>query len=439
MSRAALRFVHASDLLLDAPLRGLYGFAVDAQASVAGEAVRTLENIVAACLQHNADFLLLAGRTFEGLQFSLAEQVALRTALERLAIRDIPVFIQPADADEDSWWQSIPELPDNTTVLSSGEAAAVVRDGLTIAEIAAATAGDVAATERPAVSQPPTDPPAEGFQIAVLTAAEAAALVAACTRPACDARTKTAIEAAAAGIDDCSARRATTPGYDYIATVGDRRRTLSTPFGLMHAPGPARGLDPASTGAHGCTLVEISTDRSVRRTMIPTACVRRERFLVHVNEHTIRDELLSEMQFVLDRCVPEATEDAWLVAWLLQGVGPLFEELQDETFQRELTADLTWRTAQPRETVIHHRIRLMRDAVGTDRELRDHPLLAQFVERLDQPSIAMPQAMHALLDPVAQPADGSTALAACAGSADPEAVLGRARDLGREWFISATP
>ncbi|MFT3924954.1 MAG: DNA repair exonuclease [Myxococcales bacterium] len=59
-------FVHAADLHLDSPLRGLARYEGAPVAEVRGATRRALENLVQLCLEENARFLLLAGDLYDG-------------------------------------------------------------------------------------------------------------------------------------------------------------------------------------------------------------------------------------------------------------------------------------------------------------------------------------------------------------------------------------
>src|SRR4051812_45279703 len=59
-------FVHAADLHLDSPLRGLSRYEGAPVSEVRGASRRALENLVQLCLDENARFLLLAGDLYDG-------------------------------------------------------------------------------------------------------------------------------------------------------------------------------------------------------------------------------------------------------------------------------------------------------------------------------------------------------------------------------------
>lgn len=424
MPRTPLRFVHAAGLFLDVPLRGTGELSGDLR-SVAEEAtVAALHNVIAACLDHEADFLLLAGDTFDEARHSLRARVALRQGLEQLAQHEIPVFVLPGQADGGTAWDAIPDLPENVTVLRPGEEPALLTcDDQPLAEIVAVLSHDVLKD-----AETDDDVDAPPFRVALLPPDETAALVAACVSPHRDgaphALIAAVVEGTTAAVPEPAGGR-----FDYLALGGPVRKTVTTPAGLLHGPGAAQGLTHRQTGPHGITLVEVAEDGTIVRTRIDTAPVRWEQFVVYINERTIREELLEEMQFVLDRALPEPSERLWLITWAIHGSGPLFESLADETTRHALVAELEWNAAAAHDLGVQHSLRLCRDAIGSDEELRDNRLATEFAQRLESTPLSstLPTAE---LDPAV-----GDRLSALLPNFDPAAILGHARQFGRSWFV----
>ena len=100
-------FVHAADLHLDAPFRGLSdSLLADAGGQGRPSAERktlarllreasflALERLTAFCILSGADFLLLAGDVYNAAESSLKARLALRDAFLRLKEHGIAVFL----------------------------------------------------------------------------------------------------------------------------------------------------------------------------------------------------------------------------------------------------------------------------------------------------------------------------------------------------------
>ena len=96
-------FIHAADLHLDAPFRGLgllpenEGFAPQRALRQAG--FLALERLTGLCIASGADFLLLAGDVYNSADSSLRARLALRDAFVRLETAGIGVFLAHGNHD----------------------------------------------------------------------------------------------------------------------------------------------------------------------------------------------------------------------------------------------------------------------------------------------------------------------------------------------------
>ena len=123
-------FVHAADLHLDAPFRGLGGVFsgcpedTDRLAELFREATFTaLDRLVLLCIREQADFLLLAGDVYNSAESSLRARLALRDAFVRLGREGIGVFLVHGNHDPVGADDGIIPWPGNVTVF--GEEAGV--------------------------------------------------------------------------------------------------------------------------------------------------------------------------------------------------------------------------------------------------------------------------------------------------------------------------
>ena len=94
--------------------------------------------VIAAAVDSQVDFVLLAGNSFVEAEQSLAARLALLDGFAELAGNDIRVFILPGPLDPIAAWRQIPDLPENVTLLDPGQKfAAVKRDETVIARVGA--------------------------------------------------------------------------------------------------------------------------------------------------------------------------------------------------------------------------------------------------------------------------------------------------------------
>ncbi len=135
---STLCFIHAADLHLDAPFRGIGQEAPEAVARTLREAsFVALDRLVALCEREKPAFLLLAGDILNQEERSARAQLRLLEAFRRLEAAGVPVFMVHGNHDPlGSQFASI-RYPANVTVFGSEYAHYAVRDasGQTVAVI----------------------------------------------------------------------------------------------------------------------------------------------------------------------------------------------------------------------------------------------------------------------------------------------------------------
>ena len=109
---AKLRFIHAADLHLDSPFRGIRG---EAPPRVAETLQRSTfdayEKIIQLCLDERVDALLVAGDVYDGADRSLRAQLKFVDGLKRLDEAGIRSFICHGNHDPLDGWQDRLDLP----------------------------------------------------------------------------------------------------------------------------------------------------------------------------------------------------------------------------------------------------------------------------------------------------------------------------------------
>jgi exonuclease SbcD len=114
-----VKFVHAADLHIDSPLRGLDKYEGAPAARLRAATRRALENLVALCIEEQAAFLLLAGDVFDGSWKDFSTGLFFATQMTRLREAQIPVVIVRGNHDAASSITKSLRLPDNVHELSS--------------------------------------------------------------------------------------------------------------------------------------------------------------------------------------------------------------------------------------------------------------------------------------------------------------------------------
>eukprot|EP00913_Durusdinium_trenchii_P023315 g21893.t1 len=398
-----LRYIHAANLNLDTPLTSIGECDSASRDIVENATLTSFERIVSRCVDHNVDFLLLTGNTFDEADRSLPARRALLNGLEQLDANDIRVFVLPGENDPVDAWRAIPELPDNVTVFfdSDNEPVAVIRDDRVIASVSAGTAARFRRSPNDTVTTQTGH-----WQIGL------------------------------AGIFDPPELQQQSPALtvDYLALSGDMpRTTIETEFAPAHHPGSAQGLSNDETGPHGCTLVSVDTERRVRIKLLETAAVRWNRIAVAVTEDLHQHELLEMMRDELCSDPPTAAEQLRIVLWSLRGSGALWESLHTEDTCCQLFESLKRSTYSDSQVRWLFRHQLTADQLADSGEptVPEDSLIAMYARALNSEAAAPSDLING------HPGDPSIddpRILEFAKRCDVENIAQHARRLGSEWL-----
>lgn len=112
VSMPLLKFVHAADLHLDSPFRGIGGEAPDYVADTLRRATFDVyDNIIDLCWQERADALLVAGDIYDGADRSLPAQLRFVDGLNRLDAGGVRSFVCHGNHDPLDGWEARLTLP----------------------------------------------------------------------------------------------------------------------------------------------------------------------------------------------------------------------------------------------------------------------------------------------------------------------------------------
>ena len=439
MPREGLRFVHTTNLFLDHQLRDAGPLSDSIRPIVEDAALTAFERVIAACVDHEVDFLLLVGNSFTEKDRSLRARVALLKGFEQLGQRDIQVFVVPGPADPAAAWRAIPDIPSHVTLFldDGSEPVAALRDGTVIASIVSLdpdslpAAGSRAKGHTQGVSKTPVT--SARFSIGLMGAQTKRPLQA--DAWGSQESLVTANERFGEALSDVAASHE----IDYLALGGGcERTTIGLERGVAHDPGGTQGLHPSETGAHGCTLVDVDSDGTVRCTTIPTAPVRWERLAVDINDGTNQDELVIAMHCALTERRPEPTEKVWLIDWVITGSGPLFDLLAQEAVRSEVIALLEASEPLPEGLLQSHRFHRMPPCQPADSDSQRNHFARQYFERLDGELPLSPETLHRLLERADLPAGGwSGRIESLLGDLDLDTIGVHARRHGMGWLAKS--
>jgi exonuclease SbcD len=130
----SVTIVHAADIHLDSPLRGLGRLRDKSLVADLRQATRlAFCNLINLVVERQADALVLAGDIYDG---DSDDYATARFFVEQLSVLNdagIPVFLVAGNHDAESVITKVLTLPDNVTTLSTAEPQTVVREDLGLA------------------------------------------------------------------------------------------------------------------------------------------------------------------------------------------------------------------------------------------------------------------------------------------------------------------
>jgi DNA repair protein SbcD/Mre11 len=113
-----ISFIHVADLHLDSPMVGLKSLPPNIYTRVRESTFTAFRKITAAAIHHQVDFMIIAGDLFDGEDRSLRAQSRFRTEMQKLAEKEIPVYIIHGNHDHlNGSWVHL-DMPSNVHVFA---------------------------------------------------------------------------------------------------------------------------------------------------------------------------------------------------------------------------------------------------------------------------------------------------------------------------------
>jgi exonuclease SbcD len=123
-------FVHAADLHLDTPFRGIGETAPHVGDALREASLGALDNLVELCLGRGAAFLVVAGDVYDGIERGIRAQLRFHDGIRRLSEAGVWTFVVHGNHDPiEAGWSAIQSWPERVRVFGSDElGVAVVGD-----------------------------------------------------------------------------------------------------------------------------------------------------------------------------------------------------------------------------------------------------------------------------------------------------------------------
>ncbi|WP_169083393.1 exonuclease SbcCD subunit D [Paenibacillus sp. PL91] len=308
----SFRFIHAADLHLDSPFRGLAKAPGRVREALADSTFAALRQLTVAAIREHADFIVLAGDLFDEADRSLRAQLMLVREWEKLEEHGIGVFIIHGNHDPLNGARAALKLPPNVYVFGAEQMEympAYRRSGELAAFIYGRSYGTRVMTENMAAGY--RIQPEAPFHIALLHG-----------------------NVNGDGSHDpyapCTLGELTGgKGFDYWALGHIHHRSVLHTYPHVVYSGNTQGRNPREIGAKGCYIVDVSASRAIELKFLPLDRVRWHEQSFSIAAVSSEQELLQQLDGVIDQVLAEAEGRSVMLRLILTDRGPLHQKLSD--------------------------------------------------------------------------------------------------------------
>jgi hypothetical protein len=311
------RFIHASDLHLERPPRGLAEVPDSLRPTLVDAPYRAAERVFDAALKERVDFVVLAGDVIDPLASGPRGLVFLAEQFTRLAAQAIRVYWAGGRSDDFERWVDAWPLGENVFRFPLHRVERIVhtRGGQALAQILGTSSQQ-----------------RKKIRVADFRMGE------------------DSLFALAVAYGSIDADSLATHAAHYWALGGehDRRNVPSGPS-TAHYCGTPQGRRPQESGPRGCTLVQVDETGRIRTSFVTTDAVR------YLDEHITLNEAATSEQLhdVIRERIGELGGDPFgpelLIHWTVGGSKKLSGELERGKLAADLVARLRsdYPTARP--------------------------------------------------------------------------------------------
>jgi len=313
------RFVHAADLHLDTPFKGIGATAPFVAGRLREASLDAFDALVDLCLEREAAFLVIAGDIYDGPERGLRAQLRFRDGLARLSEAGVYSFVVHGNHDpvETGWSALSGPWPERVTVFGSRavQAVRVELDGIPLATVQGISFAKRSESENLALGFAHKAGP--GIQVGVLH---------------CNVR------GAATGYDDyspCTLEDLIGIGLDYFALghihtrmILSGRNGADDPWVVYSGNLQARSPKPSERGPKGAVVVHVKAGRIAETESVSCDVVRFDQIELDVAEVADLAELRSKLQGEARERLERADGRSLVLRAELVGQGELHSDLR---------------------------------------------------------------------------------------------------------------
>lgn len=376
------RFVHAADLHLDSPCKGIGKTNAEVGKILRAATFEAYDKLIQLCIDKQADALLIAGDVFDGADHSLVGQIKFVEGLTKLNNHDIPTFLCHGNHDPLDSWDAGLSIPDNVTRFGKDWECVPVNDSPTSPRVCGISYPT--REVRQSLLNKFTPPASSHFTIGLLHA-------------------NVGSDSSHDSYAPCTIDDLKRVGYDYWALGHVHTRAVkheNEPWVVYS--GNTQGRHPNETGKRGVFVVtvnEVDNNHHVDMEFIPVDVVRWEQGDLNIHDINSAD-LKGRLQEIVEDLQRNADGRSLVYRIRLHGRGPLHTQLAQPDELDELTTWLneTWQDRRPfawcgeirdntRSEIDRDQLRKGEDFIGdflklTDERSRDQNLQNMLKEEL---------------------------------------------------------
>lgn len=302
------RFIHAADIHLDSPLRGLSRYEGAPVEALRNATRRALENLVQLAIERKVDFMVVAGDLYDGDWKDYNTAQFLVRQMSRLDKAGIQVVVISGNHDAQSKLTRQLNLPANVRSLSVTQPETVLLERV---DVAIHGQGFEHAEVTSDLTQGYPAPDKTRFNLGLL-------------HTSADGREGHARYA------PCSVEALKRHGYDYWALGHVHKREVLCEAPYVVFSGNTQGRHIREEGSKGVTLVTVDDGAVVCAEHIPVDVVRWARLSLDLDGAVDTDEVLSAVRSRLDEETRQAGDRLLAARVEVKGRGPAHTALASD-------------------------------------------------------------------------------------------------------------
>jgi len=331
---ATFRFMHAADLHLDSPFRGLSDVPKPIRDRIRSSTFKALDRLVELAIEEKVHFIVIAGDVYDLEDRSVRAQLRFQRAMETIAAEGIAVYIAHGNHDPLSGKHMQWQTREGIHVFPGDEVemhAVYDRSGRLLAHVQGISFAAPTVAENLALRFRAAD--RNVFQIGVL---------------------HTNVDSAAdhGNYAPSSRTELISAGIDYWALGHIHVRGILHEAPHIVYPGNTQGRSIKETGAKGCYIVDVEEDKTVRMQFRSTDAVRWLQAEATIEDAGSEQEVQERIARELDAIRESADADGLpvVVRLVLSGRTSLNRMLRSTSFLDELAGEWNREESQHAES-----------------------------------------------------------------------------------------